>query len=235
MLKGVNLRSGYGALQVVNGVSLRVQPGEIVALIGANGAGKSTLLKTLAGVIHPTEGRVLLRDQPVAGWPAHKLARRGLVLVPEGRALFPGMTVLDNLRMGGYPKNLGGAALTARIEAMCARFPALREKLRQRAGELSGGQRQMLAIARALISEPEILLLDEPSTGLAPLLVAEIFECIRQLQQAGISILLAEQNVQGTLRIAQRAYVMQTGRIVLDGPAADLLRSEQIQKAYLGK
>ena len=235
MLKAVNLRSGYGALQVVNGVSLRVQPGEIVALIGANGAGKSTLLKTLAGVIHPTEGRVLLRDQPVAGWPAHKLARRGLVLVPEGRALFPGMTVLDNLRMGGYPKNLGGAALAARIEAMCVRFPALREKLRQRAGELSGGQRQMLAIARALISEPEILLLDEPSTGLAPLLVAEIFECIRQLQQAGISILLAEQNVQGTLRIAQRAYVMQTGRIVLDGPAADLLRSEQIQKAYLGK
>ncbi len=235
MLKAVNLRSGYGALQVVNGVSLRVQPGEIVALIGANGAGKSTLLKTLAGVIHPTEGRVLLRDQPVAGWPAHKLARRGLVLVPEGRALFPGMTVLDNLRMGGYPKNLGGAHLADRIEAMCVRFPALREKLRQRAGELSGGQRQMLAIARALISEPEILLLDEPSTGLAPLLVAEIFECIRQLQQAGISILLAEQNVQGTLRIAQRAYVMQTGRIVLDGPAADLLRSEQIQKAYLGK
>jgi branched-chain amino acid transport system ATP-binding protein len=235
MLKAVNLRSGYGALQVVNGVSLRVQPGEIVALIGANGAGKSTLLKTLAGVIHPTEGRVLLRDQPVAGWPAHQLARRGLVLVPEGRALFPGMTVLDNLRLGGYPKKLAGPALAGRIEAMCEQFPALREKLRQRAGELSGGQRQMLAIARALISEPEILLLDEPSTGLAPLLVAEIFECIRQLQQAGISILLAEQNVQGTLRIAQRAYVMQTGRIVLDGPAADLLRSEQVQKAYLGK
>jgi branched-chain amino acid transport system ATP-binding protein len=235
MLKVVNLRAGYGPLQVINGVSLRVQPGEIVALIGANGSGKSTLLKAIAGVIPQTEGRVLLRDQPVAGWTADRLARRGLALVPEGRALFHGMSVLDNLRMGGYPKRLAGARLAERIEALCVRFPALREKLSQRAGELSGGQRQMLAIARALVSEPEILLLDEPSTGLAPLLVAEIFDCIGQLRQAGIAILLAEQNVQGTLRIASRAYVMQTGRIVLNGPAAELLRSEEIQRAYLGK
>lgn len=235
MLKVVNLRAGYGPLQAVNGVSLRVQPGEIVALIGANGSGKSTLLKAIAGGIAPSEGRVLLRDQSVAGLPADRLAGRGLILVPEGRALFPGMSVLDNLRMGGYPKRLRGQKLASRIEEMCVRFPALREKLRQRAGELSGGQRQMLAIARALISEPGILLLDEPTTGLAPLLIAEIFACIRQLQQAGIAILLAEQNVQGTLRVANRAYVMQTGRIVLDGSAAELLNSEEIQKAYLGK
>lgn len=235
MLKVVAIRAGYGPLQAVDGVSMHLKPGEIVGLIGANGSGKSTLLKAIAGVIIPTEGRVLLRDQPVAGWPADRLAGLGMTLVPEGRALFPGMSVLDNLRMGGYPKRLRGPKLASRIDAVCGRFPVLREKLSQRAGDLSGGQQQMLAIARALVSEPRILLLDEPTTGLAPLLVAEIFACIRQLREAGIAILLAEQNVPGTLRVADRAYVMKTGRIVLDGPARELAQSEEIQKAYLGR
>lgn len=235
MLKIVNLRSGYGSLRVIDGISLHVKAGEIVTLIGANGAGKSTLLKTVAGLLPATEGRVLFEDKDIAGWPAERIAAFGLTLVPEGRGLFPGMTVLDNLRMGGYARHLKARQLDRRVEQACAVFPVLSERLSERAGHLSGGQQQMLALARALVGQPKALLLDEPSTGLAPLLVTEVLQKIQQLKSSGLAILLAEQNVQGALRISDRAYVMKTGRVALDGPAAELMKSEEINQAYLGR
>ena len=219
---------------VVDGISLRVHPGEAVALVGANGSGKSTLLKTIAGLVPAAEGRVLLAGRDVARQPAHRVAAAGCTLVPEGRGLFPGLSVLDNLRLGGYARRLAGRQLARRVERAAGFFPALESRLGQPAGTLSGGQQQMLALARALVGEPQLLLLDEPSTGLAPLVVREIFEKIRGLKQAGVSLMLAEQNVQEALRLADRAYVMQTGRIVLEGPAAELARSGEVQKAYLG-
>jgi branched-chain amino acid transport system ATP-binding protein len=234
MLKVVNLKSGYHGLVVVDGVSLRVQPGEAVALVGVNGSGKSTLLKTIAGLVPATEGRVLLAGRDVARQPAHRVAAAGCTLVPEGRGLFPGLSVLDNLRMGGYARRLAGRQLARFVDQAAGFFPALQNRLGQPAGTLSGGQQQMLALARALVGEPQLLLLDEPSTGLAPLVVREIFDKIRGLKQAGVSLMLAEQNVQEALRLADRAYVMQTGRIVLEGPAAELARSGEVQKAYLG-
>lgn len=219
---------------VVDGVSLRVHPGEAIALVGVNGSGKSTLLKTIAGLVPAAEGRVLLAGRDVARQPAHRVAAAGCTLVPEGRGLFPGLSVLDNLRIGGYARRLAGRQLARRVERAAGFFPALQNRLGQPAGTLSGGQQQMLALARALVGEPQLLLLDEPSTGLAPLVVREIFEKIRGLKQAGVSLMLAEQNVQEALRLADRAYVMQTGRIVLEGPAAELARSGEVQKAYLG-
>lgn len=234
MLKVVNLKSGYHGLVVVDGVSLRVHPGEAIALVGVNGSGKSTLLKTIAGLVPAAEGRVLLAGRDVARQPAHRVAAAGCTLVPEGRGLFPGLSVLDNLRIGGYARRLAGRQLARRVERAAGFFPALQNRLGQPAGTLSGGQQQMLALARALVGEPQLLLLDEPSTGLAPLVVREIFEKIRGLKQAGVSLMLAEQNVQEALRLADRAYVMQTGRIVLEGPAAELARSGEVQKAYLG-
>jgi branched-chain amino acid transport system ATP-binding protein len=234
MLKVVHLKSGYHGLMVVDGISLRVHPGEAVALVGANGSGKSTLLKTIAGLVPAAEGRVLLAGRDVARQPAHRVAAAGCTLVPEGRGLFPGLSVLDNLRLGGYARRLAGRQLARRVERAAGFFPALESRLGQPAGTLSGGQQQMLALARALVGEPQLLLLDEPSTGLAPLVVREIFEKIRGLKQAGVSLMLAEQNVQEALRLAGRAYVMQTGRIVLEGPAAELARSGEVQKAYLG-
>jgi branched-chain amino acid transport system ATP-binding protein len=234
MLKVVHLVAGYGPLRVINGVSLHVQPGEVVALVGANGSGKSTLLKAVAGLVRPLEGRVLLRGLEMAGQPANRIAAAGLTLVPEGRGLFPGMTVRDNLRMGGYARGWGGAALARRISAVCEAFPDLTAKLAAPAGSLSGGQQQMLALARALVGQPEVLLLDEPSTGLAPLLVAEVFARIKVLKNAGATLILAEQNVRQALGVADRAYVMKTGRVVMEGPAATVAASDEIRKAYLG-
>jgi branched-chain amino acid transport system ATP-binding protein len=234
MLKVVHLISGYGSLRAINGVSLRAGQGEIIALVGANGAGKSTLLKTIAGLLTPAEGRILLKGKEMAGQPANRIAAAGLTLVPEGRGLFPGMSVFENLRMGGYARRLRGRNLARRIEAVCAGFPALVPKFAQNAGSLSGGQQQMLALARALVGEPEILLLDEPSTGLAPLLVTEVFDKIKELKQAGIAIILAEQHVSRALEVADRAYVMKTGRVVMEGAAAEVAGSEEIKKAYLG-
>lgn len=205
-----------------------------MALVGANGSGKSTLLQTIAGQIPPQQGRVLLQEKDVAGLPANQIAAAGLTLVPEGRGLFPGMTVLDNLRLGGHARRLGRTALARRIEAVCAAFPVLSGKLRQKASSLSGGQQQMLALARALVGEPEVLLLDEPSTGLAPLLVAEVFAKIKDLKNSGVTLILAEQNVSQALQIADRAYVMKTGRVVMAGPAGQVAESEEIKKAYLG-
>lgn len=235
MLKIVHLCSGYDSLRVLHGVSLNVKQGEIVALLGANGAGKSTLLKTVAGLLPPMEGRILFQDRNLAGWAAHRMAAAGVALVPEGRGLFPGMTVRDNLRMGLYGRALTGADIRRRMEQACEAYPDLREKLDQRANELSGGQQQMLALARALISQPRVLLLDEPSTGLAPLLVAEMLKRIESLKTTGMGIILAEQNVQGALRIADRGYVLKNGRIVLEGPSRVLAESEEVRHAYLGK
>lgn len=235
MLKIVHLCSGYDSLRVLHGVSLNVKQGEIVALLGANGAGKSTLLKTVAGLLPPMEGRILFQDRNLAGWAAHRMAAAGVALVPEGRGLFPGMTVRDNLRMGLYGRALTGTDIRRRMEQACEAYPDLREKLDQRASELSGGQQQMLALARALISQPRVLLLDEPSTGLAPLLVAEMLKRIQSLKTTGMGIILAEQNVQGALRIADRGYVLKNGRIVLEGPARVLAESEEVRHAYLGK
>ncbi len=235
MLKIVHLCSGYDSLRVLHGVSLNVKQGEIVALLGANGAGKSTLLKTVAGLLPPMEGRILFQDRNLAGWAAHRMAAAGVALVPEGRGLFPGMTVRDNLRMGLYGRALTGTDIRRRMEQACEAYPDLREKLDQRASELSGGQQQMLALARALISQPRVLLLDEPSTGLAPLLVAEMLKRIQSLKTTGMGIILAEQNVQGALRIADRGYVLKNGRIVLEGPSRVLAESEEVRHAYLGK
>ncbi len=234
MLRVINLQSGYGALRVIDGISLHINPGEVVALLGANGAGKSTLLRTLAGLLPPREGRILLHGKNVTGWPAERLAAHRLTLVPEGRALFPRMSVRDNLRMGGYAGRLRGRKLADSLTRACELFPVLADRLDERAGNLSGGQQQMLALARALVGAPEILLLDEPSTGLAPILVAEVFEKVRQLKQAGITLLIAEQNMQLALQTADRAYVIENGRIVLQGTAAELLASDDVKRAYLG-
>ncbi|MGO8678495.1 MAG: ABC transporter ATP-binding protein [Limisphaerales bacterium] len=234
MLKIIHLYCGYGSLRVVQGVSMHLSRGEVIALVGANGSGKSTLLKTIAGLIPPFEGRILLKGKEMAGQPAERIAAAGLTLLPEGRGLFPEMSVLENLRMGGYARRLSRRAGAERLDVVCSGFPALREKLAQKAGSLSGGQQQMLALARAMVGAPEVLLLDEPSTGLAPLVVEEVFTKIKVLKQTGVAIILAEQNVSRALEIADRAYVMKTGRLVMEGPAAELLRSDEIKRAYLG-
>ena len=234
MLRVINLAAGYGQLHVIDGISLHLAPGEVVALLGSNGAGKSTLLRTIAGLISPHEGRVLLDGKDVSGWPAERIAAKELTLVPEGRGLFPQMTVLENLRMGGYARRLHGAGLREGIERALGYFPALADRRSARAGSLSGGQQQMLAIARALVGSPRIMLLDEPSTGLAPLLVAEMFQQLAELKRTGITILLAEQNVQATLQVADRAYVLENGKITVTGTAEELMASDEIRKAYLG-
>ena len=234
MLRGIHLVSGYGPLKVINGVSMHIKAGELVALVGANGAGKSTLLKTLAGLVAPSEGRLLLDGKDISRFPAHRIARAGLSLVPEGRGLFPELTVRDNLRMGGYARRLAGTALAGRIEAVCAGFPVLGGRMEERAGNLSGGQQQLLAIARALVGQPGVLLLDEPSTGLAPKMITEVFDHIQALKRAGTTVILAEQNVREALRLADRAYVLQTGRVILEGPAAQVAEAAEVQRAYLG-
>lgn len=234
MLKVVNLSSGYGKLRVIKSVSMSVKSNEIVALVGSNGAGKSTLLKTIAGLVNPLEGRVFFRDLPVAGKPAEKIAKLGLALVPEGRALFATMTVYENLKLGVAVRRVPRAEVERRFETVYSLFPDLKKRLSARAGELSGGQQQMLALGRAMMSEPDILLLDEPSTGLAPVLVTELFEKISALRQRGMTVLVAEQNVHKALDVADRAYVIENGRIIIEDEAYKLKSSETIQKAYLG-
>lgn len=234
MLKVVNLSAGYGKLRVIKSVSLSVQPNEIVVLVGGNGSGKSTLLRAISGLVNVNEGRVLLRGKQIAGRPAERIARMGLGLVPEGRALFATMTVLENLRLGSNAGRVSGGEFRNRMKAVYQLFPDLIERAGDRAGDLSGGQQQMLALGRAMMSPRDILLLDEPSTGLAPVLVADLFEKIRSLKSAGMTILLAEQNVRQALDIADRGYVLENGRIVLEGSGEELRTSERVQKAYLG-
>ena len=222
----------YGSIHAVKGVSLEVNEGEIVTLIGANGAGKSTVLNTISGLLHPRGGSVTFLGQDLKGVPPHKLVARGMAQVPEGRRIFLQMTVEENLEMGAYTQSK--ASIDGSIEDVYRRFPRLQERRKQIAGTLSGGEQQMLAMGRALMSHPRLLMLDEPSMGLAPILVEQIFDIIRELHAAGTTILLVEQNAQAALSVADRAYVLETGRISLSGTGAELMASDKVRVAYLG-
>ncbi len=232
LLKVNDLHVYYGAIHAVKGISLEVREGEIVTLIGANGAGKSTTLNTIAGLLKPRQGSIVLAGIPVDGTAASKMVYKGLSLCPEGRRVFQQMTVRENLEMGAYsrPKE----EIEASLEDVFSRFPRLKEREKQIGGTLSGGEQQMLAMARALMSKPKLMMLDEPSMGLAPILVDQIFGIISELHTSGVTILLVEQNAQMALSVADRAYVLETGRITMSGNAAELLQNDDVQKAYLG-
>ena len=231
MLKVEDIQVYYGAIHAIKGVSFHVAPGEIVALIGANGAGKSTILKTVSGLMHPKAGKITFLDQDITHTEGHKLVRNGLAHVPEGRRIFLEMTVQDNLEMGAFTqKNVDPAEL----EKVFTLFPRLAERRKQIAGTLSGGEQQMLAMSRALMSKPKLMMLDEPSMGLAPILVDQIFTIIKDLHKAGTTILLVEQNANRALEIADRAYVLETGKITLEGTGKELASSDEVRKAYLG-
>ena len=222
----------YGAIHAIKGVSFEVNPGEVVTLIGANGAGKSTTLQTVSGLLHSRTGSIEFLGENLMGVPAHKVVAKGLAQVPEGRRVFLQMTVEENLEMGAYTRS--GGDIDADLEKVYAYFPRLMERRRQIAGTLSGGEQQMLAMGRALMSRPKLLMLDEPSMGLAPILVEQIFKIIQTLHEAGTTILLVEQNAQAALSIADRGYVLETGKIVTSGTGTELLASPEIKKAYLG-
>jgi branched-chain amino acid transport system ATP-binding protein len=223
----------YGHIHAVKGVSLVVQAGEIVTLIGANGAGKTTTLRTISGVVHNREGQILLEGQRIDRQPAHRIVELGVCQAPEGRRLFPRMTVAENLEMGAFARR-DRLQIQADMEEVLTLFPRLRERVKQKGGTLSGGEQQMLAIGRAMMSRPKVLLLDEPSMGLAPILVETIFNTIVEINKRGVAVLLVEQNALMALNIANRGYVLEIGRIVLDDAAAALRENEQVQKAYLG-
>jgi branched-chain amino acid transport system ATP-binding protein len=232
MLAIESLEVSYGAVRVLRGVSLAVAAGQIVALLGANGAGKTTTLRAISGLTPVGSGRILLEAENLVGLPPHAIIRRGLALCPEGRRLFLNLTVNENLLLGGYGRNKASRARD--LDWVLATFPRLRERLHQRAGTLSGGEQQMVALGRALMSRPRILLLDEPSLGLAPLLVAEVFRIIKEINQRGCAILLVEQNAQAALNIAHYAYVLENGRLVLEGGGEELLAHPHLRQAYLG-
>ena len=232
LLKVDNIHVYYGAIHAIKGISFEVNEGEIVTLIGANGAGKSTTLNTIAGLLKPREGSITLEGKSLLGIPAHKLVSRGMALCPEGRRIFQQMTVRENLEMGGYSRP--AEEIGASMEDVFSRFPRLKEREKQIAGTLSGGEQQMLAMGRALMSKPKLLMLDEPSMGLAPILVEQIFDIIKELHEAGTTILLVEQNAQMALSIADRAYVLGTGMITMSGNAADVLADDRVRAAYLG-
>ena len=231
MLKIDDIHVYYGAIHAIKGVSFEVGEGEIVALIGANGAGKSTILKTVSGLMHPRSGKIEFMGEDISHMDAYKLLRHGLAHVPEGRRIFLQMSVQENLEMGAYIRK---DVSKDDLDRVFNYFPRLKERRKQVAGTLSGGEQQMLAIARAMMSRPKLLMLDEPSMGLAPILVEQIFEIIQSLHKAGTTILLVEQNAAAALRVADRGYVLETGRIVTSGTGAELLASSAIKKAYLG-
>ena len=232
MLKVEDINVYYGSIHAIKGVSFAVEKGEIVTLIGANGAGKSTILKTVSGLLRPKTGRVAFMGSNLLGIAPHKIVSKGLAQCPEGRRIFLQLTVKENLEMGGYTRS--GSETEASLADVFERFPRLAERRKQMAGTLSGGEQQMLAIGRALMSKPVLLMLDEPSMGLAPLLVQQIFDIIKELNQAGTTILLVEQNAQMALSIANRGYVLETGHIVTSASASDLLNDDAVRKAYLG-
>mgnify|MGYP002595718474 CR=1 FL=1 len=223
----------YGSIHAVKGVSFEVNEGEVVTLIGANGAGKSTVLNTVSGLLHPKHGSVVFEGKDLKGVPAHKIVEHGLAQVPEGRHVFLQMTVEDNLEMGAYTQP--NSTIEAGIADVYERFPRLKERRKQIAGTLSGGEQQMLAVGRALMSRPKLLMMDEPSLGLAPLVVQGIFDIIRTINQQGVTVLLIEQNANMALKLADRAYVLETGLITKTGTGAELLADESIKEAYLGK
>ena len=232
MLKVEDLHVYYGSIHAIKGVSFEVHEGEIVTLIGANGAGKSTTLNTVAGLMKPRHGHISFEGKDITSTPASKIVPHGMALCPEGRRVFQQMTVRENLEMGGYTRPAGEIA--ASLDDVFNRFPRLKERHRQVAGTLSGGEQQMLAMGRALMSKPKLLMLDEPSMGLAPILVEQIFDIICELNRAGTTILLVEQNAQMALSIANRAYVLETGNIVKEGDAHLLMNDDDVRKAYLG-
>jgi branched-chain amino acid transport system ATP-binding protein len=232
LLEVEGLASRYGRIPALKGIDLHVGQGELVALVGANGAGKTTLLRVLSGVQPASAGRVCFDGDEITNAPPEKRVRLGIVQVPEGRQVFGPLSVEDNLRLGAYLR--GKAQAAEMIERVYAMFPVLKEKRRESAGTLSGGQQQMLAIGRALMAVPRLLLLDEPSMGLAPRLVEDIFACVRSLKQASTTIFLVDQNARAALAVADRAYVLETGRVVLAGSGAELLQNEQVKEAYLG-
>ena len=236
MLNIRNLEAGYGKLRLLKRISLHVADGEIVTLIGANGAGKTTLLSTITGLVRASAGEIVFQDDDICTWPAEKIVAAGCSLVPEGRQVFSTMTVQENLVLGGYVQYRRNKKSTAGdLDKVYEIFPILKERQKQLAGTLSGGEQQMLAMGRALMARPRLIMLDEPSTGLAPLVVRDIFLIISRMRQAGNTVLLVEQNAKVALRVADRGYVMETGKIILQGPASDLLANRDVQRAYLGR
>lgn len=233
MLKVENIDVYYGAIHAIKGISIDVPDGEIVTLVGSNGAGKSTTLRTISGLMRPKNGSILFEDKSIVGVPAHKIVGMGLCQVPEGRHVFANMTVMENLELGAYLRS-DKEGIEHDLEDVFKKFPRLLERREQISGTLSGGEQQMLAMGRALMSRPRLLLLDEPSMGLAPLLVKEIFNIIKEINESGTTVLLVEQNANMALSIADKAYVLETGRIALAGTAQELASSEAVRKAYLG-
>jgi hypothetical protein len=232
MLKITDLKVSYGGINAVKGVSFEVPKGSVVSLIGANGAGKSTILRTIAGLVKPVAGTVSFNDENITGTDTSNIIAKGITLVPEGRRVFPDMTVLDNIKIGAFLRH---DSLDEDIEHMYSLFPRLKERKWQLAGTLSGGEQQMLALARALMSKPKLLMMDEPSLGLAPLIVKGIFEIIKEINKSGVTVLLIEQNANMALKASDYAYVLETGRLSMEGSGEELLSNESIREAYLGK
>jgi len=233
VLKVDAVHTFYGQIEALKGISVHVDEGEIVTLIGANGAGKSTTLKTISGQLAPTKGDIIFDGKSIAGVPSHEVAGMNIVQVPEGRRIFPEMTVVENLEMGAYLRS--DKEIPQDMERVFDLFPRLKERRTQRGGTLSGGEQQMLAMGRGLMARPRLLMLDEPSMGLAPVIVDLVFETIQKLNESGITILLVEQNAAMALSVAKRGYVLETGKIVLEGPGKELLHNEQVRKTYLGE
>jgi branched-chain amino acid transport system ATP-binding protein len=234
MLTLENVSVNYGAIEALKGVSMRVEKGEVVTLIGANGAGKSTTLRTITGLLEPSAGRVMFEGEDIGGKPTHKLVARGISMSPEGRGVFANLTVRENLQMGAYLQT-NKSKIASTMERAFEMFPRLKERESQKAGTLSGGEQQMLAMGRALMSRPRLLLLDEPSLGLAPLVVHTIFEAIEEIRGQGTTILLVEQNAYAALKHSDRAYVLETGQIVMEGTSQELAADPRIKEAYLGE
>jgi branched-chain amino acid transport system ATP-binding protein len=228
-----NLNIHYGAIHAIKGIDLTIKKGEVVTILGSNGAGKTSTLKSISGLVPASDGEIIFNGNPIHKWKAHKIVRAGLAQSPEGRLIFPDLTVLENLEMGAFLRS-DKEGIAKDMEYMCSLFPILRERSKQFAGTLSGGEQQMLAISRAYMSNPTLLLLDEPSLGIAPILVQTIFKAIKEINSNGTTILLVEQNAFAALKVADRGYVMQTGEIVMSGPSQELIENDEIKKAYLG-
>ncbi len=233
MFETKNLHVGYGKIKSLHGVSIKVNAGEVVTLIGANGSGKSTFLKTVAGLLHPTEGEIFFEGEKINGWPGHKITQQGVVLIPEGRRIFPVLTVEENLMMGAFFRR-DQAQVQKDKERIFALFHVLKERRSQMGGTLSGGEQQMLAMGRALMSSPKLLMLDEPSMGLAPVIVEKVFQAIRDINKEGVTILLVEQNARAALAVATRGYVLETGNVVLEDKSKNLLANDRVKQCYLG-